>query len=130
MDISTLSRKEVGALGERVAHAYLKGKGFRLWEKNVARKTGELDLVVEKGNTLHAVEVKTIVVDAFPSSTEQDAYDPSVNIHEAKLRRIARTLEWYMGEKEWEGECSIDACLVWLRRHDGMAHVRYLPQIM
>lgn len=137
MDVSAKTRKEVGALGENVAAEYLKRHGFTVRDRNIARKTGELDLIVEKGDTLHFVEVKTILTDEFPSFAEategrpyDDRYDPSANLHEAKIRKVARTGEWYVLEKGWEGEWQVDGVLVWLRRKDGMARVRYLPQIV
>ncbi|MFA6503022.1 MAG: YraN family protein [Candidatus Paceibacterota bacterium] len=131
MDVSSKTRKEVGALGESVAAEYLRRHGFALRDKNVARKTGELDLVAEREDTLHFVEVKTILTDEFPrEENASDDYDPSLNLHEAKVRRVARTGEWYVLENGWEGDWQVDGVLVWLRRRDGMARVSYLPQIV
>jgi len=131
MDISALSRKEVGAIGEKVAAEYLKRHGFSIRDRNVARKTGELDIVAEKEDTLHFVEVKTILAHRFPNENDpQDVYDPSLNLHEAKIRKVTRTGEWYVLENDWEGEWQVDGILVWLRRRDGMARVSYLPQIV
>lgn len=128
----------MGNLGESVAAEYLKRHGFRIRDRNIARKTGELDIIAEKEDTLYFVEVKTNLVDEFPHSTEAsrgrpdytDEYDPSVNLHEMKIRKVARTGEWYVLENDWEGEWQVDGILVWLRRRDGMARVRYLPQIV
>ena len=129
--ISTKSRKEVGALGEKVATEYLRRHGFRFVERNVTRKMGEIDIVVEKAGTLHIFEVKTILADGFPDEKHaRDEYDPSLNLHEAKVRKVVRMGEWYVLEKGWEGEWQVDGCLVWLRRSDGKALVRYLPQIV
>lgn len=131
MDVSSKTRKEVGALGERVAAEYLKRHGFTIRDRNVARKTGELDIIAEQGDTLHFVEVKTILTDEFPrEGSASDDYDPSLNLHEAKVRKVARTGEWYVLEKGWEGGWQVDGVLVWLRRRDGMARVSYLPQIV
>jgi len=134
VDLSTHSSKQVGALGEKVAAAYLVRHGLRIRDTNYARKTGELDIIAEgpeAGGTLHFVEVKTILCDAFPrEESTEDGYDPSLNLHEAKLRKVARTGEWYVLEKHWEGEWQVDGCLVWLRRKDGRAYVRYLPQLV
>ena len=138
MNISSKTRKEVGSLGERVAAEYLKRHGFKIRDRNIARKTGELDVIAEKDNVLHFVEVKTILADEFPEDLPAgqagkytvDEYDPSLNLHEAKVRKVARTGEWYVLEKGWEGDWQVDGCLVWLRRRDGMAMVRYLPQIV
>ena len=131
MDLHTISRKEVGNIGEKVAAEYLRRHGFRIVEQNYARKTGELDIVARVGETLHIVEVKTILTEEFPQeNSTQDAYDPSLNLHESKLEKIARTAEWYTLEHDWGGEWQVDGCLVWLRRRDGMAHVRYLPRLI
>ena len=131
MDISSKTRKEVGNLGEKVAAEYLRRRGFSVVDRNVARKTGELDIIAERGDTLHFVEVKTILADEFPDEqSARDDYDPSLNLHEAKVRKVARTGEWYVLEQNWEGEWQVDGVLVWLRRRDGMAKVRYLPQIV
>ena len=131
MDISSFSRKEVGNLGESVACEYLKRHGFKIRDRNFVRKTGELDVIAEKEDTLHFVEVKTVLTYEFPKKEDGgDEYDPSVNLHEAKVRKVARTGEWYVLEKKWEGEWQVDGCLVWLRRRDGMARVTYLPQII
>ena len=131
MDISTKTRKEVGAIGEMVAAEYLKRHGFSIRDRNIARKTGELDLIAEKEDILCFVEVKTILTDEFPNENDSgDDYDPSLNLHEAKIRKVARTGEWYVLEKGWEGDWQVDGILVWLRRRDGRCLVRYLPQIV
>ena len=136
MDMSNKSRKEIGALGERVALEYLRRHGLELVEKNVVKTLGELDLIVREGDTLHFVEVKTILCDELPvphaksSGYDGDSYDPSLNLHEAKVKKVARMGEWYVAEHNWEGEWQVDGVLVWLRRRDGMAHVSYLPQIV
>ena len=131
MDLSSKTKKEVGALGEKVAAEYLKRHGFAIRDRNIARKTGELDVIAEKDDILHFVEVKTVLADEFPNRENvKDEYDPSLNLHEAKVRKVARTGEWYVLEKKWKGEWQVDGCLVWLRRRDGMARVSYLPQIV
>jgi putative endonuclease len=132
VDISRQTRKDIGRLGESVAAEYLRRRGYTLVDRNVARKTGELDLVAREGGVLHIVEVKTITVDAFPDRDRTaDAYDdPALNLHAAKVRKVSRTGEWYVLEKHWEGEWQVDGCLVWVRRSDGRCLVRYVPQIV
>ncbi len=131
MDLSLKSRKEIGALGEQVSAHYLVKRGFEIIAKNVARKTGEIDVIARKDDTLHFVEVKSILCQEFPGPSQvRDEYDPSANLHEMKIRKVARTAEWYVAEHEWEGDWQVDGCLVWLRTRDGMAHVVYLAQIV
>jgi len=126
-----MSRKEIGAYGESVAAHYLTKRGFILIDRNVARKTGEIDLIMREGDTLSFVEVKTILCKEFPDpNAVRDEYDPSVNLHELKIRKVARTAEWYVMERGWEGEWQVDGALVSLRARDGVAKVTYLPQIV
>ena len=132
MDISSYTRKEVGNLGESVACEYLKRRGFSILDRNYVKKTGELDIIAEREGTLHFVEVKTVLAEEFPLAENkgEDRYDPSLNLHQAKVRKVARTGEWYVLEKRWEGEWQVDGALVWLRRRDGVARINYLPQIV
>ena len=131
MDLSSKTRKEVGNLGESIACEYLRRRGLTIVDRNISKKTGELDVIAKGEDTLHFVEVKTILTDDFPKDEDgKDEYDPSLNLHEYKIRKVSRTGEWYVLEKHWEGEWQVDGCLVWLRRRDGMARVSYLPQIV
>lgn len=131
MNLANTSRKDIGALGEKVAAEYLRRQGMKIIDKNVARKTGEIDVIAREGKTLHFVEVKSILCLEFPQDEErEDRYDPSANLHEAKIRRVARTSEWYVANIDWEEDWQVDAVLVWLRARDGRAKVRYLPQIV
>jgi len=131
VNFTNSSRKETGNTGEAAVAVYLKRDGFRIVGRNVARKTGELDVIAQKGNTLHFVEVKTVLCQEFPNpESVADAYDPSMNLHEYKIRKVARTAEWYVAEKEWEGDWQVDGALVWLRARDNAVHIEYLPQIM
>lgn len=131
MDIKGMSRKEIGAYGEALVARYLKDRGHRIVAMNVARKTGEIDVITRKGGTLHFVEVKTILCRDFPQDGGlRDRYDPSANLHAAKIRKVTRTSEWYMAEKRWNGAAQVDAALVWLRAGDGAVQVAYLPQIL
>ncbi|MES2668489.1 MAG: YraN family protein [Patescibacteria group bacterium] len=131
MDLSEMNRKQRGAYGESAAARYLESKGFRIRDRNVTRKTGEIDLIAQKGKTLHFVEVKSILCEEFPDPKAwKDRYDPSLNLHREKIRKVARTGEWYAANKRWEGLVAVDAVLVWLRARDGAARVSYLPQIL
>ena len=130
-DISASSTKVIGTLGENAAVKYLQKQGFSIVDRNVTRKTGEIDVVAKRKGTLHFVEVKARLCKEFPhEDTGDTAFDPSANLHNAKIGRVARTSEWYVAEKGWEGEWQVDGLLVWLRARDGAAYVTYLPQIL
>lgn len=130
MNLAGKTAKDIGKYGEKAAAEYLMRHGFRIIATNVARKTGELDIIAKQKETLHFVEVKSLVCREFPDpDSRRDEYSPSANLHQHKIRKVARTAEWYVAEKDWEGDWQVDGILVWLRERDGMAHIEYLPQI-
>lgn len=53
------SNQHTGLYGESLACKYLTERGFTVVARNVRTKGGEIDIVAEKDNTLHFVEVKT-----------------------------------------------------------------------
>ena len=48
-----------GEWGEMVAGRYLEDQGYRILERNFRCRSGEIDLIVQKGDLLCFVEVKT-----------------------------------------------------------------------
>jgi putative endonuclease len=124
------SRKVIGNMGETIAAVYLERHGFKVIGRNIARKTGELDIVAKKAGTLHIVEVKTMSCAEFPGAGAFDRYDPADNLHTHKIHKVARTAEWYVANIGWEGDWQVDGALVWIRERDKVARIRYLPQIL
>lgn len=131
MNLEKATKKEIGDYGERAVVRELERNGYRLVGRNIARKTGEIDVLMRKGDTLHFIEVKALSCEELPDlEAVNDRYDPSANLHEVKVRKVARTAEWIVAEKEWEGDWQVDGALVWLRLRDGVAKVLHLPQIV
>ncbi len=130
MALDDFSRKTTGNTGERVAVEYLRKRGFDIIGRNIARKTGELDIVASKEGVWHVVEVKAVRCKDFPGPGASNGYDPGQNLHALKIAKVRRTAEWYVSELGWEGEWQIDAALIWLRNRDGIAKIQYYPQIL
>ena len=55
----TVSKKELGIWGENKAVQYLISKGYKIISRNFRSKHGELDIIAEKDDSYHFVEVKT-----------------------------------------------------------------------
>ncbi len=53
-----MNKVEIGRRGEALAVAYLKKNGYRVLQRNVRMKFGEIDLVARDGNVLCFVEIK------------------------------------------------------------------------
>ncbi len=59
------SNQTLGFQGEELAVNYLKKKGFKIKKRNFRTRWGEIDIVAQKGDHTHFVEVKTRTSDAF-----------------------------------------------------------------
>lgn len=79
-----------GNLGEKLAVRFLKESGFGIIETNYRKKWGEIDIVAEKDNVIHFVEVKATV------SRETSGYRPEENIRTWKKQRMARAIKTYL----------------------------------
>lgn len=66
----SLVRKLLGKSGEDTAEQFLKGKGYRILERNFSLKIGEIDLIALDGDTVVFVEVKTRRTDGFGTPAE------------------------------------------------------------
>jgi len=94
---TSLSRAELGALGEQVAVEHLRALGLRIVQRNWRCRYGELDVIADDHGTAVFVEVKTRTGDGF-GGVEQ-AVTPR------KLRRIRRLAGiWLAGQDtRWSG---------------------------
>ncbi|MGQ7350200.1 YraN family protein [Quadrisphaera oryzae] len=81
--VGALSRREVGAHGERLAEAHLVAGGAEVLDRNWRCRWGELDLVVRDGDALVAVEVRTRRTTA--AGTPLESVTP---VKVARLRRL------------------------------------------
>jgi putative endonuclease len=77
-----LNRIERGRDGEDLAWDHLRRAGYRLVARNVRSRFGEIDLVVERGDTLVFVEVRSRAGSRFGAPLE--------SIDGRKRRQVAR----------------------------------------
>ncbi len=80
-----MDKREVGALGERIAESFLALKGYRVVGRNVVFAGREIDLLVRCGSWLVAVEVKLRRGEAFGRAVEA--------VDRRKLARVQQALE-------------------------------------
>jgi len=152
-------RKQIGSLGEALVLKHLKNKGFTHLDSNFLRRQGELDLVVEGGGVIHFIEVKTVSrvnfrPEVFPSNISCNASDvcvargvvagvkrgnvtcetsrhlPEENVSPWKMRKLARVVQIYLGEraiaeKEWQ----FDVAVVYLDLGNKRAYIRFIKNI-
>lgn len=117
--MNTLSRNEIGALGEQIAVDHLQNLGLRIVQRNWRCRYGELDVIAEESGTIVFVEVKTRTGDAF-GGVEQ-AVTP------AKVRRIRRLAGlWLAGQDRGWAQIRLDVIGVRVgrRRTPEVLHLR------
>ena len=83
-----MNSKQTGAAGEERASKYLIEKGYEILERNYRTKTGEIDIIAEKAETLVFVEVKTL-----PQATSDML---SSVLNRQKLQRILKTSKRFL----------------------------------
>ena len=82
------TRKSIGRRGEEFAAMFLQEKGFRLIDQNWRCLFGEIDLIVQRGEEVRFIEVK---------SRRSRTYGlPQESVTRTKLRHLARSIEWWI----------------------------------
>ena len=95
--------KIYGDESESLATRFLEQEGFVIIERNYfARKLGEIDIIAQKENILHFIEVKSGKAD----------FDPIYNVTPAKLRKVINSAYYYMKTKNIDVTFSIDALII------------------
>ncbi len=89
-----LDARQLGIYGELIAARYLRKKGYVVLQNNFRSSFGEIDLIVEKDDTIVFVEVK-----ARDSSSTQRPME-AVNI--SKQQKIKKTSLVYLSTLEKE----------------------------
>jgi len=82
--------RTLGDKGETVALNYLTSIGHQLVEMNYNCRFGEVDIITVKGDVYHFTEVKTVY---------HTGYHPLEQITPAKIRKLIKTIEFYMKVK-------------------------------
>lgn len=147
-----------GSLGEKLAARFLREYGFKIIETNYRRKWGEIDIIAEKDDILHFVEVKATasplkamgsgVSPTFAKASagkpetparnvsHSDAggfdYRPEENIRLWKKQRMSRAIRTYLLDKKIpeEKEFEIDVVALNLDFSNKKAKLRFIRNII
>lgn len=114
----TGERQALGALGERVAEAWLRREGWRVLARRFRSGHRDLDLVVERAGQVAFVEVK--------ARRDAGFADPSTAVGWRKRRELTRSAQVWIDRHGCAGfayRFDVVAVLV----ADGRVRVRHLP---
>ena len=114
-----LSRREVGAIGEKTAALFLRRHGFKIVEQNVRSRYGEIDIIARKDRCLVFVEVRTRRGSEFGT--------PEESVTPAKRERLVALAESYLQSLErMPPSWRIDLVAVELARDGRSSRVRHI----
>ncbi len=106
-----MTNKIIGKQGEELAKNFLIKKGFTIVEMNYRfSRVAEIDIIAQKDNVLHFVEVKTRTQNFFGSPLEA--------INKAKLTSIYKCANYYLfNSKKRFKKIQIDAIGIILNKN-------------
>jgi len=114
-----VDNRSLGARGEDIAAAFLKGQRFTIIERNFRCKMGEVDIIARDGKTVVFVEVKT---------RRSEAYGPpQAALTPFKQRQISKAaLAWLAHKRLHEASARFDVIAILLREHQvpAIEHIR------
>jgi|AntAceMinimDraft_13_1070369.scaffolds.fasta_scaffold05575_5 putative endonuclease len=85
----------IGKIGEDICERLLKHQKYKILERNFTCKEGEIDIVTEKNNILHFIEVKSTINNntGFISNI-----NPAENMTLSKIKRCQKAMLRYLHE--------------------------------
>ena len=98
------SRQETGNQAEAMAARYLETKGYRVIEKNVWLKIGEIDLVTEYRGKIVLVEVK--------GGKQDPDFSPAIHFDARKQAKLLALSKLYLARHFPNREAQIDLLVV------------------
>lgn len=111
----------IGARGEDMAVKWLRQRGFMIVHRNWREGRYELDIIAQKGFSMHFVEVKTRSKSGWGS--------PEDAITEEKFRALLHAANLYLGSHPTPLESQFDLIAVEIDAL-GNAEIRYIPNAM
>lgn len=96
-----MTSTDTGRRAETAAANYLEMRGFKIIEQNFRRARGEIDIIAQKDNLIHLIEVKYRRNDNQGGGL--DAITPT------KLRQMRYAAEIWVEEYKWHGETVLSA---------------------
>ncbi len=119
-----LSRKEIGAFGEKIAKRYLEKRGYKILAQNFRKKFGELDIVTKKNKNVIFFEVKTREVN---DPNELESFLPEDEISFEKEKQLRKMTQIYLAENNLSlnTSCQIDILAINLFLDSQRAKIRH-----
>lgn len=119
-------KQRIGKIGEDLACAYLKQKGYKILERNHRQTWGELDIICKKENLMVFIEVKTTTAYAQGNEFEIKPEDQMSN---SKIKILERTILSYLNFNKINLDWQLDLVAIELNQKSELLELRHLEQI-
>jgi putative endonuclease len=104
-----VTRREIGRRGEEAAVAALRRLGYRIVERNVRLRRGELDVIADDHGVLVFVEIK--------ARRSSRCGTPAEAVTARKRRALVALASAYLVRSRWtERPCRFDVAEVWIEQ--------------
>jgi putative endonuclease len=133
MEKNNQSTKEIGNLGEKLAQKYLIEQGFTIIAVNYWRKWGEIDIIAQKADLIHFVEVKTVSYETkreLEKAIVSGDWRPEEQVTDRKLHQIGKAIQTWIPDNKYEGEFAIDVLAVRLVPGVEYATVNFIENVV
>ena len=137
--VFTSKTQKIGELGEKIACKYLFSKGFTILDQNITKKYGEIDILAQKENIIHFIEVKSVSVrdlssvSRLPGGTlvkSGETKNPLEQVHSNKQQRMKRMVQGYLTSEKYNGEWQVDVVCVYLHHDTHRAKIKIYENII
>lgn len=127
--------------------------GYTILEENYTKKYGEIDLIAQKGQNLHFIEVKSLVshetkqnvpretgtavthetnspgIHESGKPVSYETYNPLENVHPMKLKRLSRVIQVYLVTHETQ-DWQFDVITVSINQKDRVGRIKHFQNII
>ncbi|MEO5646326.1 MAG: YraN family protein [Candidatus Paceibacterota bacterium] len=103
--IFTSKTQQLGQRGEDEAVVFLMKHGFKIVERNVHSRNGEIDIIAKKKRIYYFFEVK--------AGKQGSWFNPADNLTRDKLKKFHKAVEYYRFKHRFK-EYKVQGMLVWL----------------
>lgn len=112
--------RQKGDVGEEWAADFLNKQGYKVLQRNVSCRYGEIDLIAQKSKSLFFVEIRRKTTTAYGSALE--------SLDRSKIKRFQRTAEYlYLKNKTWQNHIPFLSVLTIDHDEKGNPQIEFLP---
>lgn len=124
--------QKIGQIGENMAVKHLVKHKFKILDRNYRKKWGEIDIIAQKKNVIHFIEVKSVSLETFVLKKNSFLLTPEENIHFWKRKRLSRAIKTYLAEKKVSSETmfQVDMIAVFVNLNEMKARIRFTENII